>query len=92
MTTIVGVKFKAAGKVYYFDPGEFDLNTGSHIIVETARGFEFGEVTIPTCQVNDLSVYKPLKKVVRIASEEDEKSISKIWAENRMLWNSAEGA
>lgn len=72
MVTIVGVRFKENGKVYYFDPGEFDLTEGSHVIVETARGLEFGEVTSDPCEMSEKSVVKPLKKVVRTADEKDE--------------------
>lgn len=71
MITVVGVRFKAAGKVYYFDPDNLELDEGSEVIVETARGMEFGVVTAEPCQVNEKSVVKPLKKVVRIADEED---------------------
>ena len=71
MITVVGVRFKAAGKVYYFDPDELELTEGSEVIVETARGLEFGIVTAEPCKVNEKSVVKPLKKVMRIADEND---------------------
>lgn len=73
MTKIVGVRFRPAGKVYYFDPAQFPLESGSHVIVETARGVEFGTVIIPPKEVEDTQVVQPLKPVLRIASEEDEK-------------------
>lgn len=72
MVMIVGVRFKPAGKVYYFNPDGFELGEGSHVIVETARGLEFGEVTNAPCEVSEASVIKPLKKVVRIANQKDE--------------------
>ncbi len=72
MITIVGVKFRSSGKVYYFDPGEFEIREGSHVIVETARGLEYGEVTAGPREITENSVVKPLRKVVRIANEEDE--------------------
>lgn len=72
MVTVVGVRFKPAGKVYYFDPAGFDLSEGSHVIVETARGLEFGEITAEPCEVSEKSVIQPLKKVVRIADAKDE--------------------
>ncbi len=72
MITIVGVKFRSSGKVYYFDPGEFEIREGSHVIVETARGLEYGEVTAGPREITEKSVVKPLRKVVRIANEEDE--------------------
>ncbi len=73
MTNIVGVRFKCAGKVYYFDPNNFELEMGENVIVETARGMEFGTVTIETTQIKEEDIVSPLKKVVRIATEEDVK-------------------
>lgn len=78
MVTVVGVRFKPAGKVYYFDPGDFELTEGTHVIVETARGLEFGEVTLAPCEVSQSTVIQSLKKVIRVADEEDEE----IHAEN----------
>lgn len=74
MIKIVGVRFRNAGKIYYFGPGNLDLTAGMHIIVETARGVEMGTVMIPTREVNDDSVIQPLKPVIRIATEADEKT------------------
>lgn len=71
MTKIVGVRFKTAGKVYYFDPVEFKITKGDCVIVETARGIELGTVVIAPSEVSEESVVKPLKSVIRIASEED---------------------
>ena len=79
MINIVGVRFRNAGKVYYFDPREFELRTGSHVIVETARGPEFGTVTGRIRSVEDDMVMQPLREVVRIATPEDEQHV----AENR---------
>ena len=73
MTKIVGVRFRNAGKIYYFDPLDMDMETGTHVIVETARGIEFGVVMIPTKEMDDSELTKPLKPVIRIATEEDEK-------------------
>lgn len=73
MIKIVGVRFRPAGKIYYFDPIHFSLESGSHVIVETARGIEFGTVMIPPKEVDDSQVVQPLKPVIRIASNEDEK-------------------
>ena len=56
MIKIVGVRFRNAGKIYYFGPGNLDLTAGMHVIVETARGVELGTVMIPTREVNDDSV------------------------------------
>ncbi len=71
MITVTGVRFKPAGKVYYFDPCELQLDEGEFVIVETARGLEFGEVMTAPCSVSEKSIVQPLKKVVRIADEKD---------------------
>ena len=77
MIKIVGVRFRNAGKIYYFGQGTLDLTAGMHVIVETARGVELGTVMIPTREVNDDSVIQPLKPVIRIATEADEKTALK---------------
>jgi len=71
MITVVGVRFKKAGKIYYFDPGENDTNVGDDVIVETARGLEFGKVVIDRREISEDNIVPPLKKVIRIATEED---------------------
>ena len=71
MATVIGVRFKKAGKVYYFDPNEIWPKPGDSVIVETARGVEFGEVVTGARTVSDEQIVTPLKKVVRIATEED---------------------
>ncbi len=71
MVKVVGVRFKKAGKVYYFDPDQLQINEGANVIVETARGVEFGEVVIPVREVSDDEIVAPLKKVMRIANDED---------------------
>ena len=73
MVKVVGVRFKKAGKVYYFDPDQFSIEAGANVIVETARGIEFGEVVIPVREVTDNEIIAPLKKVMRMATEEDSK-------------------
>lgn len=73
MTEIVGVKFKKAGKVYYFDPGENKLEPGMQVIVETARGVELGDVVLANKMTDDKNVVSPLKPVIRIATEKDKK-------------------
>ncbi len=77
MTRVVGIRFQKAGKIYYFDPCGFDLETGMHAIVETARGVEMGTVLIPPRDVEDEKVIQPLKPVLRIATDEDEKTVEK---------------
>jgi cell fate regulator YaaT (PSP1 superfamily) len=68
---VVGVRFKKAGKIYYFDPGELSIQKDDFVIVETVRGVEFGRVVIPRKQVGENDVVLPLKKVVRIADQKD---------------------
>ena len=71
MATVVGVRFKTVGKVYYFDPAGEDYPLGSRVIVETSRGIECGEVAMKSREVPDDSVVKPLKTVIRAATPED---------------------
>lgn len=68
---VVGVRFKQAGKIYYFDPQTIEVNQGDYVIVETARGIEFGQVMIGPRQVGEDKVTLPLKNVLRIATPED---------------------
>ncbi len=68
---VVGVRFKKAGKVYYFDPNQFDISENEFVIVETVRGIEYGKVVITKKQVDENDVVLPLKKVIRIANEND---------------------
>ena len=72
MIKIVGVQFRKAGKIYYFDPAGMEIETGTHVIVETARGIEFGTVMIPPREMEEDGVVQPLKPVIRIATEADE--------------------
>jgi cell fate regulator YaaT (PSP1 superfamily) len=71
MVKVIGIRFKKAGKVYYFDPDIFDIAAGDHVIVETSRGLEYGEVTVAPKEVCEKEVVAPLKKVMRIADEKD---------------------
>ncbi|BBW98080.1 MULTISPECIES: stage 0 sporulation family protein [Geobacillus] len=71
MYTVVGVRFKKAGKIYYFDPGDFVIPVGEFVIVETARGIEYGKVVIANKQVDENDIVLPLKKVIRVANEKD---------------------
>ena len=72
MILIIGVKFRKSGKVYYFDPGTLNITKGDHVIVETARGIEYGSVVLGPKEVTDDKVIQPLKPVIRIATEEDD--------------------
>ncbi|MGI6540690.1 MAG: PSP1 domain-containing protein [Bacillota bacterium] len=75
MVKIVGVRFKKAGKVYYFDPGELDLAAGDDVIVETARGVEFGQVVIGPKFVDEEEIVQPLKQVIRGATDADRRQV-----------------
>jgi cell fate regulator YaaT (PSP1 superfamily) len=71
MTKVIGVRFRTAGKIYYFDPLNFDVKRGDHVIVETARGIEFGTVVGDPKEIEDERVVAPLKPVIRVANERD---------------------
>ncbi|MCE7791825.1 stage 0 sporulation family protein [Salipaludibacillus sp. CUR1] len=71
MHQVVGVRFKKAGKIYYFSPGEFDIKLDDYVIVETARGVEFGKVVIGVKEVDEQDVVLPLKNVLRLATDKD---------------------
>ena len=71
MYDVVGVRFKKAGKIYYFDPGDLSIQKSNFVIVETVRGVEYGQVVIDPKQVDDNDVVLPLKKVLRIADQKD---------------------
>ena len=72
MIRIIGVRFRNVGKVYYFSPNEFDIYAGDHVIVETARGVEYGTVVLAPRDVEDEKVVQPLKDVIRVATPEDD--------------------
>ncbi|PKM77484.1 MAG: stage 0 sporulation protein [Firmicutes bacterium HGW-Firmicutes-15] len=71
MAFVVGVRFKSAGKIYYFDSGDLELQAGEAVIVETVRGVEYGEVALKKKDVSEDQLVLPLKKVIRKANEED---------------------
>ncbi len=73
MIKVTGVKFKTAGKVYFFDPDQFNVQVGDNVIVETARGLEFGTISMEITEVNEVDIVAPLKKIIRIATPDDEK-------------------
>ena len=72
MITVIGVRFRTAGKIYYFDPAGRQIKTGDHVIVETARGIEYGYVVLGNREVDESKVVPPLKSVIRMATDEDE--------------------
>ena len=71
MIKVVGVRFKKAGKIYYFDPNGLDITKDKYVVVETARGIEFGECVIGVKEIDESEIVAPLKTVLRIAEEED---------------------
>ncbi len=73
MTKVIGVRFRQAGKIYYFAPGKLHIEQGDKVIVETARGVEFGSVVTGPKDVPDEEIMQPLKSVIRIATEEDKR-------------------
>lgn len=77
MTKVIGVRFRTAGKIYFFAPGKFEIKRGDHVIVETARGIEYGRVVSGPKDVKDEEVVQPLKSVIRIAAEQDRKTVEK---------------
>ncbi len=72
MTKVIGVRFREAGKVYYFDPIDMEIKRDDHVIVETARGVEYGTVVLGVSEVEDEKIVAPLKPVVRVATPEDD--------------------
>lgn len=72
MTKVVGVRFRQVGKIYFFAPGKYSVETGQHVIVETARGVEYGQVVLGEREVEDTAVIQPLKAIIRVATPEDD--------------------
>lgn len=75
MINVIGVRFRTAGKIYFFSPGQFAVKQGDYVIVETARGVEYGRVVSGPKEVSDDSVVQPLKSVIRIATDEDKRTV-----------------
>ena len=71
MTEVIGVRFRRAGKIYFFAPGEEEIKTGMYVIVETARGVEYGEVVLGPREIEDDKILQPLKTVIRVATQQD---------------------
>ena len=77
MTKVVGVRFRQVGKIYFFAPGKYSVEVGQHVIVETARGVEYGSVVLGEREVEDSDVVQPLKAIIRIATLEDDEREAK---------------
>ena len=71
MIKIIGVRFRNVGKIYYFNPKDFKIKVGDHVIVETARGVEYGKVVLGPKDMDEEKVVQPLKEVIRIATQKD---------------------
>jgi cell fate regulator YaaT (PSP1 superfamily) len=87
MQRVIGVRFRQAGKIYFFDPLDFEVKRGNYVIVETVRGIEYGQVVSGIRYVKDDEVVLPLKPVIRIATEQDKKQVE----ENQKAAKSAMG-
>jgi len=77
MSSVIGVRFSEVGKIYYFDPGDLEIESGDKVVVETARGVEFGEVVLSPREMTEKEIGRPLKKVVRKADEKDFRKLEK---------------
>ena len=77
MIKVIGVRFRTAGKIYFFAPGKLEIKQGDNVIVETARGIEFGRVVSGPREVKDEEVVQPLKSVIRLANEHDRRTVEK---------------
>jgi len=75
MIKVVGVRFRTAGKIYYFDPGDLEIEQNDHVIVETARGVEYGIVVIADKMIEEEAIVSPLKPVMRLATDKDEEQV-----------------
>lgn len=75
MKTVIGVRFRQAGKIYYFDPTGFEVNRGDSVIVETVRGVEYGDVLVAPREVSEDAIVAPLKGIMRVATQEDQETM-----------------
>lgn len=73
MKEVIGVRFRENGKIYFFDPGKYQLEPGQHVIVETARGVEYGKVVLGRREIDETKMSSPLKPIIRLATAEDDK-------------------
>ena len=77
MVKVIGVRFRTAGKIYFFSPGKLDICQGDHVIVETTRGVEYGRVVSGPKDVKDEEVIQPLKPVIRLATDQDRRTVER---------------
>lgn len=83
MPIVIGVRFKTAGKIYYFDPDIHEIDSSDKVIVETARGIEFGHVVVAPREIDESEIVLPLKKVLRVANPEDLEQVKLIEAKEK---------
>lgn len=91
MYKVIGVRFKNAGKIYFFDPLDYDLNVGDYVIVETARGVEYGKVASRLKEVEENDVVLPLKKIIRPAQAEDIEQVMENREEAERAFHTGQG-
>ena len=77
MTKVIGVRFRQAGRIYNFAVGDIEVENGQHVIVETARGIEYGEVVGKIKEINEEELSAPLKPIIRVATPEDDEKIKR---------------
>ncbi|MCT2534279.1 stage 0 sporulation family protein [Aquibacillus koreensis] len=87
MIEVIGVRFKKAGKIYYFDPDQFKIDKDDYVIVETVRGVEFGKVVISNKKVDEEDVVLPLKKVIRTANDKDKLTVAENQENSQEAYN-----
>lgn len=90
MAQVVGIRFRNTGKTYYFDPNGENIGLGCGVIVETAQGVEYGKATIATKNIPNEQIVAPLKKIVRVATEADEKKLAENEAKEKRALGIAE--
>ena len=73
MIKVIGVRFRSAGKIYYFSPGKLEIKSGDHVIVETSRGVEYGHVVLGNREVEESKVVQPLKSVIRMVTKDEKR-------------------
>ena len=89
MTKVVGVRFRQVGKIYFFAPGQYNVEVGQHVIVETARGIEYGHVVLGEREVEDSAVVQPLKAIIRISTPDDDEGL--FWWSGKRTYDGAGG-
>ena len=87
MMDVIGVRFRENGKIYFFDPVKFDVQVGEHVIVETARGVEYGKVVLGRREIDEKKMSSPIKPIIRIAEAKDHKKFEDNKEKNKKAYN-----